>query len=53
MGTYDLIFGSMFHGGYGGDFSVIRKISNGELGLEVEDLEKVTKEVYEAVVTKY
>lgn len=52
MGSYDLIFGTTFHGGYGGDFSAIRKISNAELGLEEESLEKVTREVYEAVLAK-
>jgi len=53
MGTYDLIFGTTFHGGYGGDFASIRKISNRELGLEEETLEKVTKEVYEAATAKH
>lgn len=50
MGTYDLIFGTTFRGGYGGDFSAIRKISNVELGLGEENVKAVTSEVYEAAV---
>ena len=46
-GTYDLIFAAMFQSGNGADFSSHRKISNKELGLQVEDLGKVTKEVVE------
>ena len=47
MGTYDLIFGTTFQRGNGADFSSTRKLANGELGLERENVEQVTKEVYE------
>lgn len=47
MGTYDLIFGTTFQKGNGADFSSIRKLANRELGLEQENVEQVTKEVYE------
>ena len=46
--TYDLIFGTTFAGGYGADFSA--KVSNKALGLEQEDVDSVTKEVYEELV---
>ena len=47
-GTYDLIFGSTFGGSkYGSDYGNRREISNKELGLEEEDLERVTREVLE------
>lgn len=47
MGTLQLIFGTTFQAGNGADFSSIRKLGNKELGLEVEDVKKVTMEVYE------
>ena len=47
MGLYDLIFASTFQKGNGADFSGGRKVANDELGLEKEDVEKVTREVYE------
>lgn len=47
FGVYDLIFASTFQGGHGADFSSGRKIANAELGLEKEDVDTVTKEVYE------
>ena len=47
MGLYDLILATTFQKGNGADYSSIRKIANKELGLEKEDVEKVTKEVYE------
>ena len=46
-GLYDMLFGMHFIPGLGADFSRERRLANGELGLEKEDLEKVTKEVYE------
>ena len=46
-GMLNLIFGSIFQAGNSADFSSYRKISNEELGLETEDLVKVTKEVME------
>ena len=50
-GALDLIFGATFHGGYGGDYSA--KVNSQALGLEAQDLETVTREVYEAVVDKH
>ena len=47
FGMYDILFASIFLQGKGSDYSKIQKIANKELGLEPEDLEKVTKEVYE------
>ncbi|KAK4696269.1 hypothetical protein P7C71_g1626, partial [Lecanoromycetidae sp. Uapishka_2] len=52
-GVYDLIFGTTFKGGYGGEYSAIRKISNQELGIEEDNLEKVTAEVYQAAVASH
>lgn len=49
MGTYDLIFATTFQQGNGTDFSSTRKIGNRELGLEAENVESVTKEVYETI----
>lgn len=49
MGTYDLIFATTFQQGNGTDFSSTNKIGNRELGLEAEDVESVTKEVYETI----
>ena len=45
-GTYELIFATMFQEGKGGEFAG-KGLENAALGLPDEDLETVTKEVFE------
>lgn len=48
-GVLDLIFAALFQTGNGSDFSSIRTLENGALGLEQGDLVSVTKRVVESL----